>query len=238
MDEDLKLTRRLRNWRTISDFTEIDRLIAATDATITRLHAENEALKSDVSDLVRAGSDEATENERLVKERDRCHARLEIDHCYQSTSTGDGKPVRVEIPLSNRGDYPDGIDCRDDTIAMLQVRAETAEAENERLVKERDEARAEIALWNGKAVALESDELDGLAAKWPRVVKVMLDAERRAETAEAQRNAALEFIKGPEAWLDRWADHVGACAQGDRCTCGLTLARHEIRAASRTLEGE
>ena len=106
MDDDLKLVEHHDSW--------------AAAATITRLHAEIEALKSDVSDLVRAGSDEATENERLVKER--------------------------------------------------------------------DEAR--------------------------------------------------ELIAGPMAWLDRWADHVGACAQGDRCTCGLTLARSEISVASRTLEGE
>ena len=41
------------------------RLLLRCATTITRLHAEIEALKSDVSDLVRAGSDEATENERL-----------------------------------------------------------------------------------------------------------------------------------------------------------------------------
>ena len=64
MDEDLKLVERLR--ARVSNPT----LMEEAAATITRLRDEIEALKSDVSDLVRAGSDEATENERLVKERD------------------------------------------------------------------------------------------------------------------------------------------------------------------------
>ena len=59
MDEDLKLVERLR--ARVSNPTLMEEAVA----TITRLHAEIEALKSDVSDLVRAGSDEATEVERL-----------------------------------------------------------------------------------------------------------------------------------------------------------------------------
>ena len=62
MDEDLKLIEHLRQ---NSGVSALGRLMGHAATTITRLRAEIEALKSDVSDLVRAGSDEATENERL-----------------------------------------------------------------------------------------------------------------------------------------------------------------------------
>ena len=87
MDEDLKLVDQLLFEATRGYMTSVARdVMAKAAATITRLHAtitqmtnaidglefqlnearaEIEALKSDVSDLVRAGSDEATENERL-----------------------------------------------------------------------------------------------------------------------------------------------------------------------------
>ena len=69
MDEDLKLVNRLLKPSPVS-MTIPSNIAARAAEAITRLRAEIEALKSDVSDLVRAGSDEATENERLVKERD------------------------------------------------------------------------------------------------------------------------------------------------------------------------
>lgn len=31
-----------------------------------------------------------------------------------------------------------------------------------------------------------------------------------------------------KSWLDRWAEHVGDCETGDRCTCGLTAVRHGL----------
>lgn len=30
------------------------------------------------------------------------------------------------------------------------------------------------------------------------------------------------------SWLERWAEHVGDCETGDRCTCGLTAVRHGL----------
>lgn len=38
----------------------------------------------------------------------------------------------------------------------------------------------------------------------------------------------IDSIAGPEAWLDRWAEHVGSCDGGDACTCGLTRARYDM----------
>lgn len=40
-----------------------------------------------------------------------------------------------------------------------------------------------------------------------------------------------DLLAGPAAWLDSWAQHVGNCKGGYVCTCGLTLARTEARAA-------
>lgn len=60
-----------------------------------------------------AHHEEHHERERaVVAERDRCHARLEIDHVY------DANGERREIPLAERGNQPDGIYCRDETIRL------------------------------------------------------------------------------------------------------------------------
>lgn len=40
--------------------------------------------------------------------------------------------------------------------------------------------------------------------------------------------AALEFA---QAWLLRWASHVGSCATGHQCTCGLTRVRLDVSEA-------
>ena len=62
----------------------------------------------------------------------------------------------------------------------------------------------------------------------------------RAEAAEAERDALTaenrrlrEALEGAESWLDRWATHVGNCAGGEFCTCGLTFVRYETSAALR-----
>ena len=74
------------------------RLLLRCATTITRLHAEIEALKSDVSDLVRAGSDEATENERLVKERDETSGLLDAMRQRQDgLQLGDVDPAMFEL---------------------------------------------------------------------------------------------------------------------------------------------
>lgn len=56
-----------------------------------------------------------------------------------------------------------------------------------------------------------------------------LDGELAAAKAEIERlRAALEST---EAWLERWAVHVGRCEGGHSCTCGLTAAQYEGSAA-------
>lgn len=48
--------------------------------------------------------------------------RLEITHCH------DGDGSRVEIPDSERKDFPDGIYCRDETIRLLEESNEALRA--------------------------------------------------------------------------------------------------------------
>ena len=50
-------------------------------------------------------------------EIERCHARLEIDHCHKTV----GEALhRVEIPYSERTAFPDAVTCRDATIELLE----------------------------------------------------------------------------------------------------------------------
>lgn len=61
-------------------------------------------------------------------------------------------------------------------------------------------------------------------------VTLTLDYDDYMEAAaEIERlRAALEST---EAWLERWAVHVGRCEGGHSCTCGLTAAQYEGSAA-------
>ncbi|MER9217930.1 hypothetical protein NKI48_03195 [Mesorhizobium sp. M0644] len=71
------------------------------------------------------------ENARLVKERDRCHERLEIDHHF--VMVGENQLERREIPIDQRAAEPDGIEARDCTIALQDSRIASLEAEREAL---------------------------------------------------------------------------------------------------------
>lgn len=53
---------------------------------------------------------------------------------------------------------------------------------------------------------------------------VCAKAADRIERLEAALSTA-------DSWLDRWAVHVGNCEGENTCTCGLTNARYEARAA-------
>lgn len=37
----------------------------------------------------------------------------------------------------------------------------------------------------------------------------------------------LNALKSANAWLERWASHVGNCAGGESCSCGLSAVRFE-----------
>ena len=48
----------------------------------------------------------------------------------------------------------------------------------------------------------------------------------------------LAAAEHAEAWLNRWAVHVGGCNGGGLCECGLTAIRAEVAAATAILRGE
>ena len=83
-------------------------------------------------------------------------------------------------------------------------------------------------LWVGTPDAYAREVL-GMPWRAPEGHQRMTDTEIRELRAG---NARLrEAMKGPLAWLERWAVHVGNCETNPECTCGLMLAQHELRAA-------
>jgi hypothetical protein len=49
-------------------------------------------------------------------------------------------------------------------------------------------------------------------------------------------NDPIQALKSANAWLERWAVHVGNCRGGLACTCGLTLVRYEAERALLEIE--
>ena len=62
-------------------------------------------------------------------------------------------------------------------------------------------------------------------------VRAIVEAADAIEKLEADNARLREAMKGPLAWLERWAVHVGNCKGDSACTCGLTFVQHELRAA-------
>lgn len=56
------------------------------------------------------------EAKRLKEENERLHTRLEDNYCWQTVN---GKWVKIAV---EPGSIPDGIECRDETIRLLQER--------------------------------------------------------------------------------------------------------------------
>lgn len=85
--------------------------------TIEDLRRKAEAMKVLSHDpVVSLHSDDVL---ALIAEIYRCHARLEIDHVYRVV---DGGTVREDVAYADRGNVPDGIECRDATIGLLEER--------------------------------------------------------------------------------------------------------------------
>ncbi len=52
-----------------------------------------------------------------------------------------------------------------------------------------------------------------------------------------ERDQTVEALKTTDAWLDRWARHIGDCPGIDDCTCGLTRVRYEAETTLASIEG-
>jgi len=57
--------------------------------------------------------------EDAAAEIERCHARLEIDHCFVMGAEKE-ELVRKDIPYPERLNTPDAVECRDATISLLE----------------------------------------------------------------------------------------------------------------------
>jgi hypothetical protein len=118
--------------------------------------------------------------EALEREVKRCHARLEIDHAW---TIKDGKKVRCDIPEHERAAFPDGIECRNETIKLLDQNIATLRAN-----AKKDESRLSEAL-----AALK--EIEGIVANAPKgsggATSLMLreNLARIATLARTQSNA-------------------------------------------------
>ena len=60
-----------------------------------------------------------------------------------------------------------------------------------------------------------------ITAANPKAILSLISQYRRME----------EALKAADAWLERWASHVGACRGGGLCECGLTAIQYETRGA-------
>ena len=64
--------------------------------------------------------------------------------------------------------------------------------------------------------------------------------DQAADLIEAQAREIerlREALKTADAWLDRWARHIGDCPGIDGCECGLTRARYEAETTLASIEG-
>ena len=65
----------------------------------------------------------------------------------------------------------------------------------------------------------------------PSTLALLFDLRDCIETQAREIERLREALKTAEAWLDRWARHIGDCPGIDDCTCGLTRVRYEATTA-------
>lgn len=76
--------------------------------------------------LATGNSPRAAELYRAARlEIERCHARLEIDHWYVLSESG--QRLRKEAPWEDRSAAWDAVSCRDETIKLLQEQVDRME---------------------------------------------------------------------------------------------------------------
>ena len=61
--------------------------------------------------------------------------------------------------------------------------------------------------------------------------RAAIQADDDIERIKHERDQAVEALKTTNAWLNRWARHIGDCPGIDGCTCGLTRVRYKASAA-------
>lgn len=89
-------------------------------------------------------------------------------------------------------------------------------------------AREASMLMLGRIFA-ESGELETLQQQLDHTKQQMLKMAHLTPPAPMViiNKPALSALRTAEAWLSRWAEHVGNCPGYQSCTCGLAAATHE-----------
>ncbi len=85
---------------------------------------------------------------KLIARAAELEKRLEIDHLWRITDNGEAME-RVGVPPEERAAMPDGIECRDETIELLDERIAELEVERDALRAQLSTARAET--WEAAA---------------------------------------------------------------------------------------
>lgn len=157
------------------------------------------------SDALREAADMLTVLQSQVAKYER---RLEIDHAW---TLKDGEKVEYIIPPEERDTFPDGIECRNETIKLQDERIDMFGRECERL-------SSQVAVARKMAIEECAEALDVFAqcvAHHPASLRTSLDDERR----RAYLFAASEIRKMPptvdidglveKASFDAFAAHRG-----------------------------
>ena len=93
-----------------------------------------------------------------------------------------------------------------------------------------------VVTWN--ATKGDGQSLTKLRAKALADLAALVDGpgpdtftDRRSEMEKSGEDMEemMQALKTADAWLERWAQHVGSCRGGSYCTCGLTRVRYEVR---------
>lgn len=172
-------------------------------------------------------------------EVERCHRRLEIDRVCKFSEL-DERTEEVDIPKQERADQIDGIECRDDTIRLLEqnrkalvARRDDLLASNNMLLEraraaeaERDEQSADRIALSAKLLDIErarKAELDALTAANQTVAALTVENERlkledMALTAERD---SLAWLLNPD--LEALADEAAN-------------AKHHVRVLAETIQ--
>ena len=131
--------------------------------------------------------------ERIAK----LEERLEIDHAFQSTNEHP-EPQRYEIPPEERDNFPDGIECRDETIKLLEENCTTLRAVRQQLEEEND--RLEDAL----------QQIDSWSRAYPLDIFPEPDFDKAREVLTA---AGLTLDAIASSCMRRVVDGVGRIAR-------------------------
>lgn len=89
-----------------------------------------------------------------------------------------------------------------------------------------EKSQREMAEIIANSTSMSAKELRAMSTIVLMAAEVALTRERGK--APAGPDELRDVAETAASWLERWAEHVGDCEMGARCTCGLTAVRHGL----------